>query len=136
MRPDPALRSPRATLALAICGALGAVARLAVSFWLADSTASVGAFPVATLVVNTLGAFGIGAIASLSAPGGRWPLGPVARQALMAGVFGGFTTFSIFSLEALMLAQSGHNGTAAAYVLISVALWLAAARLGLRCGAS
>lgn len=136
MRPDPALRSLRATLALALGGAFGAVARLAISVWLAEPAGASGVFPVATLAVNTIGAFGIGVVASLSAPGGRWPLGAVARQTLMAGVFGGFTTFSVFSLETLMLVQGGNSAKAAAYVLISVVLWLGAARAGLRLGAS
>ena len=49
---------------------------------------------------------------------------------LMTGILGGFTTFSAFSLDTLKLIQTGQAPQAAAYVLGSVALSLAATALG------
>ena len=54
------------------------------------------------------------------------------RLALLAGVLGGFTTFSAFALEALTLVQRGHTGRAAAYVAASNILGLAACWAGWR----
>ena len=48
----------------------------------------------------------------------------------MTGICGGFTTFSIFSLEALRLAQTGAVGAAEAYTGGSAVAWLAAVWLG------
>jgi CrcB protein len=48
----------------------------------------------------------------------------------MTGILGGFTTFSAFSLEAYTLFERGQFGAAAAYVLLSVVLSLAALVLG------
>ena len=45
---------------------------------------------------------------------------------LMVGVLGGFTTFSLFSLDALTLFERGQHGVALGYVLASVGLSLAA----------
>lgn len=119
---------------LAVGGALGSVARFGVSLlWV--STVGAGVFfPWATLMVNTLGALGIGLAASLTAATGRWPLCPALRQALMAGFFGGFTTFSFFSLEVYLLLTTGAAATALAYIAASILLWLGAVYLGRRWG--
>lgn len=62
-------------------------------------------FPWTTLLINVLGSFVIGYIASLSEPGGRVMLPTHVRQFLMTGVCGGYTTFSILSLETLVLLE-------------------------------
>ncbi len=49
----------------------------------------------------------------------------------MTGVLGGFTTFSAFSLDALTLWERGQTTVAAAYVLGSVMLSLAAIVAGM-----
>ncbi|MDX1570966.1 MAG: fluoride efflux transporter CrcB [Xanthomonadales bacterium] len=87
-------------------------------------------FPWGTLLVNVLGSFLIGVIATLVAPEGRLLLGPTARQFLMLGVLGGFTTFSSFSLQTLNLVQEGEWLHAGGYVLGSVALCLVGVWLG------
>jgi len=52
------------------------------------------------------------------------------RVFLIVGVLGGFTTFSAFALDALVLVQRGVVGAAAAYVLASVLGCLLAAGAG------
>lgn len=81
-------------------------------------------FPWGTLAVNVLGSIAIGLVATLNAPDGRLVLAAEARQFLMIGVFGGFTTFSSFSLQSVSLLQDGRLGPAAAYVGASMALCL------------
>jgi len=74
--------------------------------------------PLATLAVNVAGSFLIGLLVAV-------PAGNV-RLFLAVGLLGGFTTFSAFSLDALRLWQRGEPVLAAAYVLASVLLSLAA----------
>lgn len=119
---------------LALGGAAGSVARLGVALLLIDPAGAGIIFPWATLTVNTLGALGIGLAASLTAENGRWPIRPALRQALMAGFFGGFTTFSVFSLEVYLLLTTGPATTAITYVAASIPLWLGAVYLGHRWG--
>lgn len=114
------------TLAVAAGSALGSVARYLVSIGLPG----LAGFPWDTLVVNVLGAFAIGLYATLAAPAGRWPAGPVRYQLVVTGVCGGFTTFSIFSFESIGLAQQGAYGLAAFSVALSAALWLVAVWAG------
>jgi CrcB protein len=71
----------------------------------------------------------IGFIAAFSDPEGRVIIGPTARQFLMTGIMGGYTTYSSFSLQTLNLARDGEWGRAAAYafgtfVVCFVAVWL------------
>jgi CrcB protein len=53
-------------------------------------------------------------------------LGPSARQFLMIGVLGGYTTFSSFSLQTLNLWREGEWLVGGANVLLSVVLCLVA----------
>jgi CrcB protein len=87
-------------------------------------------FPWGTLLVNAAGSWLIGLYATLTGPEGRYPAGPVAGQFVAAGFCGGFTTFSIFSLESIRLLEAGAHGLAGAYVLASVVLWLLAVLAG------
>jgi CrcB protein len=109
------------TLWIALGGALGSVSR----FWLtvAFDAVTSSSFPWATVAANITGCFVIGIVAAL-------PLGPLMRQFLMVGVLGGYTTFSAFSLQTLVLAQDGEWVKAAANVLASVILCLVAVWLG------
>ncbi len=108
--------------------ALGGIARYAVSGlvagWIGET------FPFGTLTVNVLGSFGIGLFATLTAPDGRWLVDPAIRQFTMIGLFGGFTTFSSFSLQTLTLLQDGDWPGAGANVLASVAACLLGVWLG------
>ena len=112
-------------------GALGSMLR----FWVAsviDSTAQKGGviFPWGTIIVNITGCFVIGFIYTISAADGRYLLSPLTRQFILIGILGGYTTFSSFSLQTLLLAQDGQWLGAAANVLISVVLCLIGVWLG------
>jgi CrcB protein len=114
--------------AVGLGSGLGAVARYLVSLGLVASFGS--GFPWATLAVNVVGSFLIGFYATLTEPDGRLLVRPALRQFVLAGFCGGFTTFSIFSLETLRLAEAGNHALAATYVAVSVVLWLSAVWMG------
>lgn len=86
-------------------------------------------FPVATLGVNVVGGLAMGILAGWFAFSGG---GPQAwRLFLTTGLMGGFTTFSTFSLETVLLYEEGRIGAAAGYVGASVALAIIGFALGL-----
>lgn len=101
---------------VALGGALGAVARY-VTVTAALRALGPG-FPWGTLAVNVLGSFVMGLLFVWLEARGMLRLAPL----LMAGVLGGFTTFSAFSLDVLKLWEAGATGAAAGYVLGSVVL--------------
>lgn len=87
-------------------------------------------FPNGTLVVNVLGCFAIGALfATLST---SELFSPFFRPFLIIGVLGGFTTFSSYGMEALILVQKQEHLKALGYVLLSNVLGLGAALAGFR----
>jgi CrcB protein len=79
-------------------------------------------FPFGTLVANITGCFVMGLIAGYLAF--RGDASQTWRLFLMTGVLGGYTTFSAFSLDALLLYERGQAGLAALYVVASVGLAL------------
>ena len=87
-------------------------------------------FPWGTLLINSLGSFAIGFVASLTGPPDRWVTSPAGHSFLMVGICGGFTTFSAFSLETLHLARDDQWLYAGLNVLGSVALCLVFVWLG------
>lgn len=111
---------------IAIGGALGSVLRFACSEWIQVRWPT---FPWGTLFVNVLGSLLIGLLAAFS-EAGRLGDSLSLRHFLMIGVLGGFTTFSSFSLQTLMLARSGAVLMAGLNVLASVGLCLCAASVG------
>lgn len=113
--------------------ALGSSLRFAVSAGTLSLTT--GPFPWATLLVNTLGSFLIGwlyarALASFNSPLTRW------QPFLVAGFCGGFTTFSLFSMEVLQLLTLNQPGMALTYLLLSLPLWMLAVVTGFQLGDS
>jgi fluoride exporter len=76
------------------------------------------------------GSLVIGFVDALVAPGGPTVVNAPARQFVMAGLCGGYTTFSAFSLQTLDLAREGEWLRAGGNVAASVAACLAAVWLG------
>jgi fluoride exporter len=107
---------------VAVGSAIGGVAR----YWCSGVVARlVGeTFPWGTLIVNVIGSFLIGLIATVSGTDGRFLIPPEARQFLMVGILGGFTTFSSFSLQTLTLARDGQWLLVGANIVGSVVLCL------------
>jgi CrcB protein len=115
-------------LVVALGSALGGVVRAAIGD-LAEAWAPLG-FPYATVAINITGSLAIGLFGRLTAIDGARPMGPEARGFVMIGICGGYTTFSAFSLQTVTLAAEGHWPAAAANVLASILLCLAAVALG------
>lgn len=109
----------RTSVAVAAGAALGASAR----WWSGELLASDG-FPWATLLVNLVGCAAIGWIAI--GLGRR----TVVWYFTVTGCLGGFTTASAFAVETRSLLDDGRPATAAAYVVASVGLGLAAVSAG------
>jgi fluoride exporter len=87
-------------------------------------------FPWGTLLVNIVGSFLISFVAVVAGPDGRLLISPMVRQGVMVGVFGGFTTFSSFSLQTLNLARDGEWALAGANISMSIVLCLIGVWLG------
>lgn len=112
--------------------ALGGLTRYLVSAaWYQFGDAEISfQFPWPTLLVNGAGSLIIGAYFALTGPDGRLLARPEHRIGVMAGFCGGLTTFSIFSLETLVLIETGRAAVALAYGATSIAVWMAAVWIG------
>lgn len=114
-------------LYVALGGAIGASARHFLGG--AIMRAAGPGFPYGTLCANIIGSFLMGALvawlAARSAGDSAW------RLFIGVGLLGGFTTFSSFSLDAILLLEKKAYGPFAAYVGGSVILSLLALMLGL-----
>lgn len=113
---------------VALGSALGGVARFWCSGFVAERVG--GTFPWGTMLVNVLGSFVIGLFATLTGPDGRLLAGYHARQFVMVGLCGGYTTFSSFSLQTLDLIRGDEWLEAGLNVALSVVLCLLAVWLG------
>lgn len=112
-------------------GALGAMARYGVGKLVGIHP---GGWPLATFICNVSGGFLMGLLAAalLRLGGGHGSEG--WRLLLGVGVLGGYTTFSSFSLETLLLIDNGQVPVAVAYAFFSVLAALVAIALGLSLG--
>jgi fluoride exporter len=135
-----------ATSSVALAVLLAAFADLGVYFWIAVGSATGGmarywcsgiaarlwgeTFPWGTLLINVIGSFVIGFFATLTGPDGRVFVGSTARQFVMVGICGGYTTFSSFSLQTLKLLNEGEWLSAGANIGGSVGFCLLAAWAG------
>ncbi len=117
-----------AYLWIAVGSALGGAARYWCTGLVADYAGD--AFPWGTVLVNIVGSFLIGLIATLTAVDGRWLVSPNVQRFMTVGILGGYTTFSSFSLQTLDLLRAGEPGRALGNVALSVALCLVAVWLG------
>lgn len=114
-------------LAVALGGAIGAVARYKTIGWVSHIAAH--GFPWGTLTVNVLGSFIMGALIEAGAL--RQFLTPELRGLLAVGGLGAFTTFSSFALDVAILWERGHTTPAAIYVVASTSLSILALFAGL-----
>ncbi len=98
---------------VALGGALGAVARYAISLIPVKTQ-----FPILTLVTNILGAILIGFVVGIADK--KSDVSPNTVLFWKTGVCGGFTTFSTFSLEAYKLLENKAYVLGGVYVALSV----------------
>ncbi|MBO6069195.1 MAG: fluoride efflux transporter CrcB [Bacteroidales bacterium] len=113
---------------IAVVGAgsfIGGAARYLVSLMMKGASKG---FPWATLAVNLVGCFLIGLLwgvfSRTASEGSNWAL------FLTVGLCGGFTTFSTFSKEALIMLQSGNIWSFAVYIASSVIAGVALVAMG------
>ena len=85
-------------------------------------------FPYATLSINVLGSFLMGFLFIETLE--RLTIGPEWRAGVLTGFLGGFTTFSTFSMELLLLVEQGESWKASLYCLLSAVLGFGAAFAG------
>ena len=111
-------------------GAVGAGLRHL--FGRAATTLLGSGWPWGTLGVNLIGGFAMGLLVAFLARGAMG--GENARLLLGVGVLGGFTTFSAFSLDAVLMIERGELASALAYVAASVAGAILALFAGLSIG--
>lgn len=113
--------------AVLVGGVLGTGLRLAVDTAVPHSDT---AFPLSTLVINSVGAFVLGALVARV-----WPTAPSwLRAGLGAGLLGSFTTFSAFAVSLVSLTAAGEWMPALGYLALTLVLGLGAAWLGLSLG--
>ena len=127
-----ALSPVAALINVAVGGAFGAVLRYqlgrSMTAWLGPT--AMGVFPWATLTVNAVGSVLMGLLAgwlSFRSTGNAEQL----RLLLGVGLLGGFTTFSAFSLEMVLLIEREQLLFAALYAFLSVALGITGLFAGL-----
>lgn len=109
-------------------GAIGSVARLLLVDAVGRSVG--GDFPWGTVIVNISGSLLIGSLAYAMTPLGKLAAPSDLRVFLIAGVCGGYTTFSAFSLQTFALMREGLFGAALCNVALSVAACILATWLG------
>ena len=119
----------RDVLLVGVGGFVGAAARHLLGPWLMLASGQ-ARFPVGTLAINVLGCALIGVFAAFAEhlPALNGP----ARLLLVTGVLGGFTTFSAFGLETMLMLRRGDMALASVYVAASLVLGLAAVWLGMK----
>lgn len=112
-----------AYLAIAVGGTLGCWARYAMTNLV---QAIYGRdFPYATLSINVLGSFLMGFLFIETLE--RLTISPQLRIGILTGFLGGFTTFSTFAMETLLLVEQGDTGKSILYVALSLVLGVLAA---------
>jgi len=108
-------------LVVAAGGAIGSAARYLLSQFVHRTTATT--FPLGTFAVNLLGCIVFGAIAGAAEQ--RVPLAPPLRAFLLVGILGGFTTFSSYAFESVVLMRDGQLLAASLNIIGQVVAGLA-----------
>jgi len=111
-------------------GGLGSVVRFSLSKWV--NALHTHEFPWGTLVVNVAACFVLGLIIGLADH--KQIISPSARLFWTVGFCGGFSTFSTFSNESLVLLQGGFTTSLLLYITFSLLLCVAATYIGLYAG--
>jgi CrcB protein len=115
---------------LMVClgGAIGSLARYAVTTAIQRPTSlEHPLFPTGTLTANLAGAFIIGLLYPLF---DRMPIALEFRLLIFVGLLGGFTTFSSYAIESLLLIRAGELRPALIYIFASNIGGLILAALG------
>ena len=115
-------------LLIAAGGALGAVSRHLTGQWLLRAIGP--DWPYGTFVVNVLGGLVMGGFIGWMAQAGRMDANEL-RAFFAVGLLGGFTTFSAFSLDVVVMIERRAYGDAIGYVAASVILSILALFVGL-----
>jgi CrcB protein len=113
-------------LAVAVGGGLGAMLRYVLAGMIQHPNVQ---FPVGIMVVNITGGLAMGLIIELSAL--KIQMSPEMRAFLTTGILGGYTTFSTFSLDSVLLIERGEYGGAALYIVGSAVLSILAVFAGM-----
>ncbi|MCM1310653.1 MAG: fluoride efflux transporter CrcB [Bacteroides sp.] len=113
-------------IAIFLGGGLGSTLRYATQLLLHERITPYH-FPWATFTVNIVGSFLIGLFYALSA---KLNLSNELRLLLTAGLCGGFTTYSTFSNDILMMLRQGDTLTALIYIALSLLMGILACLLG------
>jgi fluoride exporter len=116
-------------LLVAAGGALGAIARYLVDFWVVSR--GISRVPLGTLAVNASGSFALGLLVGvLGTTGGpEWIL-----TFLGTGFLAAYTTFSTWMFEAARLIQRGAYSAALLHLLVTAGLGVGVAATGLAVG--
>lgn len=117
-------------LLVALGGAIGSVCRYLVGVVTLRSFGP--AFPWGTVTVNVVGAFAIGLLTEVI--GRRFNASAELRLLIVTGILGGFTTWSSFTLDAMVLFEKGAIMASATYVIGSLVLSFTAVFAGLALG--
>lgn len=112
---------------VALGSAVGGVARFGLASLIQQRVGP--NFPVGTLVVNITGSFLLGLLLRYALATDA--ISPDVRALLTTGFCGGYTTFSTFTYDTVLLVEEGGHGRAALYVVLSVVLSLLGAWLGI-----
>jgi CrcB protein len=116
-------------VAVAMGGSLGATARYGIGLRFPQRP---GDFAWATFAVNVTGCLLLGILVVVLAE--RFPPNRYARPFLGTGILGGYTTFSTYSVETVLLLKDHYVARAVAYALGSLVAGLFAAWLGIAVG--
>lgn len=117
-------------VAIALGGALGALARYFMARWVMEIYG--GVFPLGIMAVNIVGAFFLGVCVMLFAA--RLGISEAMQAFLTVGFLGAFTTFSTFTLDIYGLVNRADWWGSAGYVILSIGASLLALLMGLRLG--
>jgi fluoride exporter len=112
-------------LFVSLFGLLGVLCRYGIDLWVGQRYAP--NFPISTFVINATGCAIAGIVFALGSAG-KLP-SPALTTGLMVGFCGGFTTFSAYALQTVLLAEKTGWTSALGYFLISPLIGLAAAFL-------